>query len=173
MEFHKSYYRRFDSMCDKLSKEITDYNATDKQFLSFIQEQRNACLFKRDVEFQHLIDNNKEKYSVDVGVRKCRQKCTEYTRTNKVVYLYEALNYLMLEYISGYSCMLPLDEEDVLCLFYGAVWSESDSLLQAINSFLTVYENFRELGYLELAVLAIRDELYKCKQLGYTMEVSA
>ena len=168
--FHKDYYKKFDSVCDSLSKSIQGYNAHDTKFLSFVQEQRNKRIIYGEKEHGAMRNNYGKRYMLSTGARSCIKQCEDYTKTNSVVCLYDALNYLMIEYLFECYNMQKLDEVDVLDVFYTTVSDSSDSLIQLVYAFMDMYNNYHEQGYLLLTALAIRDELYECKLMGYEME---
>lgn len=164
----RDYYRKYDFLCFKLASHFVDYPAVkDKKFIQWVQDNRVARI-EQGTEKYGAITRYSEPYMFGIALRKCKQKLQQFDNTavtglddNCLELLFDSLNYIMIEYLTRLYTYKPLDEIDVLSIFYTVTISETETVYDAAMEMLDVYYEFYEYGYLMLTSLVIYAELYK------------
>ena len=163
----RDYYRKYDFLCFKLAANFIEYPAiNDKRFIQWVQDKRVERIVYGTEKYGPITRYN-EPYMFGIALRKCMQKLQQYSNivvdgidSKYLGLLFDSLNYLMIEYLTRLYTYKPLDEIDVLSIFYNVTVSETETVYDAVVEMLDIYKEFYEYGYLMLASLVIYAELY-------------
>lgn len=160
-QLHKDYYRKFDSRCEVLAKRIEGYPIKDKGFFQKVQQLRNKRI-EQGFDEHGSMHQYAKPYMLGVVLKRCRICLRKYQETGNYINLLDALNYLMFEFYNECDKVEPLDEYDVLSVFYNITWNECEQDVYefALTAF-HIYNNFHEIEYLQVIALAILVELSK------------